>query len=132
MLVSLEIDISNAEHLIFSYTASSGESEIGFGAIDDPSNPDSFEEVQAYFPPGDFIEYQYDLSSLPTQLANVHFAWKHKISTFSWVSMDYLILTEFGVSVHVIASLRNVEIYPNSSNEKVNIRLGEEIESVSI
>ena len=123
MLVSPAIDVSEADSIIFSLGESSGDPEAIFGTVTDPDDPNTFTAIESIYPGAEWEEYEFDLDEFAGSTEDIYFSWKHNISTNSFFSLDYVIITAGVVESVEKEMLKNIQIFPNPTSDKLNIHL---------
>ena len=132
MLVSPAIDVSEAGSIIFSLGEMSGDPELAFGTISDPTDPTTFNGLETYYPGIEWEDFEYDLAEFAGSTEDIYFSWKHNISETSFFSLNYVIITAGIIESVEKEMLKNVQIFPNPTSDKLNISLELSINQITV
>jgi len=126
-----DLKSNNGGSIVFNMAAKSGDAEIGFGTMSDPNDMSTMNEITSFFHQVEDTDYEYDLSAL-ADLENAHFYWQTKTAEFSWYELEYVFITEGGITSVEKTALAETKVYPNPTSDILNIEMDLEIQAVSI
>lgn len=122
---------NNGGSIVFNLRAKSGDAEIGFGTMTDPNDISTMNEITTFFHQVENTSYEHDLADFSNE-ENVHFYWRTKTSEFSWYELDYVFITEGIMSSVEKVAFSKIKVYPNPSQDILNIESDLAIETISI
>lgn len=93
MLVSPEIDLTQAEHLIFKAGEANGTGSLQVGTVSDPTDPTTFTEITSVTPGANWEEHTINL--LEHTIVNSYLAFNLSGGAMDFFSLDEVKLTEY-------------------------------------